>query len=407
MREKVFVALVVGLLTVPVLSSPAGATGNPPPTSQQIKAARAKAAELARVISAASEAEQIAAEHFDQANIAYAADKARLVKVRLAIQKEKRSIEREKRLVQSAAVEEYVFGSSASAQLGSEMTTSIPDVGTLTTYAGIGARALHEAVVRLDAAEARLLKDEASARAAIEGANAAATDAATARANAYTAEQAAKHALESVKGHLATLVAEQAAIAAAAAAAKAKAEAAAAAKSEAAQNASSSASVAFAIGHLDPAAAAAAAAATAAAAYASEKGHPALRPAGSTTAGNTAVATAEHYLGVPYVWGGAGPTGFDCSGLTMVAWAAAGVPLDHSAWYQYEATTHIPLSQIEPGDLLFYSFPNDGPDPVTHVAMYVGSGPYGTETIIQAPETGETVSYAPMYYFGFVGVGRP
>jgi cell wall-associated NlpC family hydrolase len=91
----------------------------------------------------------------------------------------------------------------------------------------------------------------------------------------------------------------------------------------------------------------------------------------------------------------------------MVAWAAAGVALTHSAWYQYQETQHVALSDIEPGDLLFYSFPDDGPDPVTHVAMYVGSGPYGAETIIQAPETGETVSYSPMYYFGFVGAAQP
>jgi cell wall-associated NlpC family hydrolase len=91
----------------------------------------------------------------------------------------------------------------------------------------------------------------------------------------------------------------------------------------------------------------------------------------------------------------------------MVAWAAAGVSLTHSAWYQYRETTHVPLSAIKPGDLLFYEFPNDGSNPISHVAMYVGSGPYGTETIIQAPETGETVSYSPMYYFGFVAAGQP
>jgi cell wall-associated NlpC family hydrolase len=67
----------------------------------------------------------------------------------------------------------------------------------------------------------------------------------------------------------------------------------------------------------------------------------------------------------------------------------------------------VSLQQLEPGDLLFYHFPNDGSDPVTHVAMYVGSGPFGTQTVIQAPQTGETVSYAPIYFVGFVGAGRP
>jgi cell wall-associated NlpC family hydrolase len=91
----------------------------------------------------------------------------------------------------------------------------------------------------------------------------------------------------------------------------------------------------------------------------------------------------------------------------MLAWAQAGVALLHSAWYQYQQTTPVSLNELEPGDLLFYDFPNDGSDPVTHVAMYVGSGPFGTQTVIQAPETGELVSYISLYTYGFVGAGRP
>jgi cell wall-associated NlpC family hydrolase len=64
------------------------------------------------------------------------------------------------------------------------------------------------------------------------------------------------------------------------------------------------------------------------------------------------------------------------------------------------------LNALEPGDLLFY-YDLDGDDEVDHVVMYVGSGPYGTDTVIQAPFTGENVSYSPIYTGGLIGAGRP
>ena len=86
---------------------------------------------------------------------------------------------------------------------------------------------------------------------------------------------------------------------------------------------------------------------------------------------------------------------------------AAGVDLLHGATIQDQESTPVNLLDIEPGDLLFYHFPNDGPLPITHVAIYVGSGPYGTNTIIQAAQVGTNVAYYPMYWGGFVSAGRP
>jgi cell wall-associated NlpC family hydrolase len=211
-----------------------------------------------------------------------------------------------------------------------------------------------------------------------------------------------------VKGRLSAAVAQQAAAIAAAAAARA-AIAARAVRAEAEQEAAAAAAVAQVVAGADPSSSAAAAAVNAvdAATLASSAGAPTITPAGTTPAGLAAVQTAENFLGVPYVWGGQSASGVDCSGLTMLAWAHAGIALLHSAWYQYVATPRVSLRDLEPGDLLFYSFPNDGSDPVTHVAMYVGSGPYGTQTVIQAPQTGELVSYVSLYTYGFVGAGRP
>jgi cell wall-associated NlpC family hydrolase len=107
------------------------------------------------------------------------------------------------------------------------------------------------------------------------------------------------------------------------------------------------------------------------------------------------------------VWGGESPSiGFDCSGLTQWAWRRAGVYIPRTAATQYYALHHVPLSQLRPGDLLFY-YNLDGDHQVDHVVMYAGSGPWGTNTIIAAAHTGTNIALAPLFTFGLIGAGRP
>jgi len=105
-------------------------------------------------------------------------------------------------------------------------------------------------------------------------------------------------------------------------------------------------------------------------------------PGGS---GNSAVvAIAQRYLGVPYVYGGASPSGFDCSGLAMYCYAQVGVGLSHGATDQQHASTPVPISALQPGDLVFFGNASYS----YHVGIYVGGG-----SMINAPHTGAVVSY--------------
>ena len=95
---------------------------------------------------------------------------------------------------------------------------------------------------------------------------------------------------------------------------------------------------------------------------------------GSAAQGETAVAWAQQQVGKPYVYGAAGPDGFDCSGLTMRAWGAAGVTLNRSSRDQYRQVYKISYDSMRPGDLIFYGTVPSDPGSVYHVAMYIGNG---------------------------------
>ena len=110
-----------------------------------------------------------------------------------------------------------------------------------------------------------------------------------------------------------------------------------------------------------------------------------------------AVQAAYSVIGTPYVAFAASPSaGFDCSGLTQWAWGQAGVGLPHYSKAQYNSFPHVPQSEIQPGDLVFYY------SPISHVGMYVGGG-----MMIDSPHTGATVRLKAVRWSAVVGISRP
>jgi cell wall-associated NlpC family hydrolase len=139
-------------------------------------------------------------------------------------------------------------------------------------------------------------------------------------------------------------------------------------------------------------------------------------PPSSGGKGQIAANAAISQIGVRYSWGGgnasgpsygfgegAGIKGFDCSGLTLYAWAQAGVYLYHSAQMQYDGSRHLAISQLQVGDLVFYGTSSTN---ISHVGIYIGNG-----QIVHAPNSRSLVQTGPVYlwngYYAWVGAGRP
>lgn len=109
-----------------------------------------------------------------------------------------------------------------------------------------------------------------------------------------------------------------------------------------------------------------------------------------------ALSVAAAQIGKPYQWAAAGPDSFDCSGLTMYAWGAAGVSMVHSAAAQYDEFPHVSRSELRAGDLVFFG------SPIHHVGIYEGGG-----VMIDAPQTGEFVRRDSIARADYVGASRP
>jgi cell wall-associated NlpC family hydrolase len=268
--------------------------------------------------------------------------------------------------VREMAINSYMRGGTA-ADLGMFVPKSTQELTIRNTYMGTIAASTNNAIDSLRQANAQLGEQESQLAADRAAAAKALAQADSARRAAAAADSAERATLARVQGDLATLVAADQAQRRQALAARVQSDI-LARQSQRASRGGSASSGRFSSGPLPP------------------------PPPGASGA----IVAAQRELGVPYVYGGGGPDGFDCSGLTAWAWGHAGHSLPHSAAAQYSVTTHIPIADLQPGDLVFYG------SPPHHVGIYVGGG-----SMINALHSGTNVEYDSIYMEGdIIGGGR-
>ena len=353
-----------------------------PATGDAISDAKAKAAAIESQLSQAQNEMSALSQQYDQAKFHLSQIDSSIATTQAGIANDQKQVAKDKSTLSKAAVANYISDGSASAQnpifSGNEET-----LGATTEYNKIAEGDISLAVDNLHTAEAELNAQENQ----LQGEQSQAQNQVSVEQNAVAQNQQAiqsqQQALSQEQGQIAQLVQEQQ-----------QAEAAAAAKAAAAKQAAARAAAAAAAAAVQTQSASA----TAAPAAVSQ-----AAPPPTASGGYGAVQAAESQVGVPYVWGGESPKGsadpgFDCSGLTAWSWGQVGVGLPHYSGAQMADSTPVPISDLEPGDLLFY-----GPGGSEHVAMYIGPG-----QMIEAPYTGASVWVTALRLGnGFVGAGRP
>ena len=356
-----------------------------PAAGDAISDARAKAAAIDAQLSQAQNEMSALSQQYDAARYHLSQINSSIDTTKSNIASDEAQVAHDKATLSQAAVANYISDGTAAAQnpifSGNEQTLGATTVYNKITEGDISLAVdnLHTAENALNAQVTQLQGEQAQAQTQV-------TTEQNAVAQNAQAVQQQKSALAQEQGQIAQLVQQQQqaeAAAAAKAAADRQAAAAAAAAAEAASHpaaSSSSGSSAVSLAGLSQAA-----------------------PPPTAPGGAGAVQAAESQIGVPYVWGGESPRGsaspgFDCSGLTAWSWGQVGVGLPHFSGAQMADSAPVPVSDLQPGDLLFY-----GPGGSDHVAMYIGGG-----QMIEAPYTGASVWITGLRLgSGFAGAGRP
>ncbi|HUZ43524.1 MAG TPA: NlpC/P60 family protein [Acidimicrobiales bacterium] len=339
---------------------------------------RAQAAQITAQLSQLNQAEAAADERYNQSQITLSTDQARQTAAQEAEQAAAAAVAAKRSILQQAAVNAYVEGGQQNS-IAELVQSDAADVGAAESYLNSVVDTQQSAVDGFRAAQATLTQQESVLAKATKAAAKQVNQIATLRQNLNATASQESSTLNQVKGQIAQIVAADEAAAAAAAAARAKAayeaqQAALAAQAQA--QAQANQGDGSGLGN-----------------YNGNLGN-GLPPALNANA-QEAINYAQAQLGKPYEYGAAGPNSFDCSGLTMDAWGAAGVGLPHSAAGQWDDTVRVSYAQLEPGDLVFFY------QPVDHVGIYVGNG-----TMIDAPHTGANVEYDSIWWSSLDGFGR-
>jgi cell wall-associated NlpC family hydrolase len=339
-----------------------------PAAGDAISNAKAKAAQIQAQLLAAQNRQSVLSQQFDAARYKLDVINGNIAKTEAAILADQHQVTTDRNTLSKAAINSYVNAGSSAAQ--NPLFSNSQTAGAADEYSKIALGDIDLAVANLHTAEnslaaerVQLASQHDQAQGALNAEQAAinANDAAVAQENAALAQE---------NGQIKALIAQQQAEAAAAQLRAAQARLAAAATS-------TSRAVAAGLSVAAP---------------------PPTAPGGAG-----AVQAAESQIGVPYRWGAESPKGsadpgFDCSGLTAWAWGQVGVGLSHFSGAQMAESAPVPLSDLQPGDLLFY-----GPGGGDHVAMYIGGG-----QMIEAPYTGANVRIVGARFGGgFAGAGRP
>lgn len=351
-------ALLAGVLVVAPLAAGAGRAGASP-----IDDKRAEARRLQSEIDATGDRISALGERYDGAVLAVQRARRAIADAQARLAEAQRRWNRVKQVIGRRAASLYV-ATAVQNPLDDVDVASLNELMTRSRYSAIVAERDQDLLATLQATKDDLHTRQATLAAARTKAEHE-RDAVAATRTRLQALNAREHALlGQVKGELARLIAQERAREEAAARARAAAEAA-----RLAAQAQSRGNAGYTGGPI---------------------------PAPSPRAGR-AVAYARAQLGKPYIFNTAGPKTFDCSGLTMMAWRAAGVIMDHYSGDQFTLFPHVPLSALQPGDLVF-----KGPGGSVHVAIYVGHGMQ-----IAATHTGSFVLLQPVDYAHLSGAVRP